>query len=664
MKSEFMLAFNQICSERNLPRDVVLQALESALVSAYRRSVNASAAQNIVAKVDPTTGTTSIYVEKEVVEQVQDSSTEVVLKEARRSVPDAALNDMVMVESTPEDFGRVAAQMAKQVILQRIREAERDALFANFSEREGEIINGTVQSVTPQAVTLNLGRTEAALPKNQQVPGERYTMHQRLRAYVLEVRKSPRGPQIIVSRNHKNMLRRLVELEVPEIYNGTVEIKSIAREAGARSKIAVAALQAGVDPVGSCVGMKGVRIQSIVNELNGEKIDVIEWSNDPTIYIAKALSPARVLAVYADDDMRRGKTAQVIVPDDQLSLAIGRDGQNARLAAKLTNWRIDIKSASEAATEVEHYAQDAQWISGLGQEAADLIPTLQAILKRHVEYQLPWNSEEQHVLRRVLDAQSAMRLRQRQAELAQARQAAELSQSGAQAEQQAETDALVARIPEAAQDIALSDIGLTERVLKHMKRAGLHTVAEVLQRQAAGDEAMLSVEGIGPRALAEIKTQIEASGLWFAPPAEAVAQAEITPAAPTAATSEVTETEALGETAAPAEEVSSEAEKAAAVEATTPVVEQAAHVEAPSETPAETPAAKVEAQVEAPPIRQFVPDLEEDEEDLDRDSDKDKKKKKEKRRQLIFDERRGKVIAKRERKPGRARDAWGMDEDF
>ena len=392
MKSEFLLAFNQICSERNLSKEVVLEALQTALVSAYRRNINASSAQNVTAQIDGNTGMAKIFVEKEVVEVAQDDRTEVSLSKAQEIVPDSKLGDMVMIESTPEDFGRIAAQTAKQVILQRIREAERDALYSNFSEREGEIINGTVQSVTGQGVTLNLGRTEALLPKNQQVPGERYNVHQRLRAYVLEVRKTPRGPQIIVSRNHKNMLRRLLELEVPEIYNGAVEIKSIAREAGARSKIAVAAKQPGVDPVGSCVGMKGVRIQSIVNELGGEKIDVIEWNPDTSAYIQKALSPARVLAVYPDDDAMDGKNALVVVPDDQLSLAIGREGQNARLAAKLTGWRIDIKSAMEAANEARRRSKEPELAARLPENVINALSTLEAVVQRHTEQSLPWNT--------------------------------------------------------------------------------------------------------------------------------------------------------------------------------------------------------------------------------------------------------------------------------
>ncbi|HIC93663.1 MAG TPA: transcription termination/antitermination protein NusA, partial [Anaerolineae bacterium] len=344
MKSEFLAAFNQICSERGLSREAVLEAIEAALISAYKRSFGS--AQNVTAKIDPESGEAKIYVEKRVVEEVQDERLEISLEEAKRIDKNAALGGVVMIESTPSDFGRIAAQTAKQVILQRIREAEREALFNSYVERQGELINGTVQSITPQAITLNLGRAEAILPRSQQIPGERYHLNQRLRVYVLEVRKSNRGPQIIVSRAHRNMLRRLLELEVPEIFRGTVEIKAIAREAGSRSKVAVAAVQEGIDPVGSCVGMRGVRIQNVVNELGGEKIDIVEWSPDTRTFIANALSPAKVVDVYLEENSAHGKTATVIVPDDQLSLAIGKEGQNARLAAKLTGWRIDIKSVS------------------------------------------------------------------------------------------------------------------------------------------------------------------------------------------------------------------------------------------------------------------------------------------------------------------------------
>jgi N utilization substance protein A len=349
LKSEFIMAINQICSERNLPQEVILEAIESALVSAYKR--NFGSGQNIKASIDTRTGEPSVFLERIVVDQVEDERFEISLKEARKAARDAELGMLVQTDVTPQSFGRIAAQTAKQVILQRIREAERDALYSSYVDREGELINGVVANVTSQAVTLNLGRTEAIMPRSQQVPRERYRIGQRVRAYVMEVRKTSRGPQIIVSRTHRHMLRRLLELEVPEIYNGTVEIKGIAREAGSRSKVAVAALQEGVDPVGSCVGVRGMRIQSIVNELGGEKIDVVQWSPDTSTLIANALSPAKVNYAVLNEEGNNGKTATVVVPDDQLSLAIGKEGQNARLAAKLTGWRIDIKSQSEAQSE-------------------------------------------------------------------------------------------------------------------------------------------------------------------------------------------------------------------------------------------------------------------------------------------------------------------------
>lgn len=345
---ELMIAINQVCHERQLPIDIVLEAVEVALISAYKR--NFSGNHSVTAQIEPKTGKVVILTEKMVVESVQDERNEVSLGEAKGINPRIKVGELISIDSTPDgDFGRIAAQTAKQVILQRIREAERDALYNTYAEREGEIVNGTVHKIDPHQVTLSLGKVEAFLPRSEQIPTERYNEGQRLRAYVASVSKASRGPQIIVSRTHRNMLRRLLEVEVPEIYNGTVEIKSIAREAGYRSKVAVAALQEGVDPVGSCVGMRGTRIQSIVNELNGEKIDVVQWNPDLSFFIANALSPARVMNVMLNDE--KGKTAVVVVPDKQLSLAIGKEGQNARLAAKLTGWRIDIKSSSEAIAE-------------------------------------------------------------------------------------------------------------------------------------------------------------------------------------------------------------------------------------------------------------------------------------------------------------------------
>ena len=351
MKSEFVLAFNEVLEEKQLPRDVIIQALESAMVSAYRKAVTASAAQHVEAKLDPETGRFVIYAEKEVVDSVVDQRTEVLLEEARKVDPNCELGDMVIVESTPKDFGRVAAQTARQVIQQRIRDAERNDQMAHFEKQIGEIVSGVVQSINREGYTIGLDKkAEGVLQQNGIIRGERFHMHDRVRALVVEVKDNPRNPQIILSRTHKDFLRRLLENEVPEIFHGIVEIRSITREPGERAKIAVSATQQGIDPVGACVGLRGVRIQAIVRELHDEKIDVIEWNPDPVIYISKAISPARVVGVYLGE----GSSATVIVPEDQLSLAIGREGQNARLAARLTGWRIDIKSVNESAAELIH----------------------------------------------------------------------------------------------------------------------------------------------------------------------------------------------------------------------------------------------------------------------------------------------------------------------
>ena len=349
MKSEFVLAFNEVLEEKQLPRDVIVQALESAMVSAYLKAVTASAAQHVEAKLDLETGKFVIYAEKEVVDSVVDDRTEVLLEEARKVDPNAELGDMVIVESTPKDFGRVAAQTARQVIQQRIRDAERNDQMAHYEKQIGEIVSGVVQSINRDGYTIGLEKkAEGFLPQSNLINGERFHMHDRVRALVTEVKDNPRSPQIVLSRTHKVFLRRLLENEVPEIFHGIVEIRSITRDPGKRAKIAVSATQQGIDPVGACVGLRGVRIQAIVRELHDEKIDVIEWNPDPVIFISKAISPARVVGVYLGE----GNNATVIVPEDQLSLAIGRDGQNASLAARLTGWRIDIKSAYEAASEL------------------------------------------------------------------------------------------------------------------------------------------------------------------------------------------------------------------------------------------------------------------------------------------------------------------------
>jgi len=358
MKSDFVVAINQVCAERGLSKEVVLNAVEDALISAYKKDYGSTF--DVTVELDSQTGAAHIFTEKTVVVEVEDENTEISLAEAQRIRSDIGLGEQIRIDVTPKNFGRIATQAAKQAILQRIRGAERDALFLQYQDREGEIINGTVQSIEKNGVVrLSLGKVEAILPKSEQIPGERYRIGQRVRGYVYDVQKEgSRGPQISISRTRREMLHRLLELEVPEIFNGTVEIKVIAREAGQRSKVAVSATQEGIDPVGACVGMRGIRIQSVVNELNGEKIDVVQWSSDPTLFVASALSPARVLDVFLDEGHDEGNTAIVVVPDKQLSLAIGKEGQNARLAAKLTGWRIDIKSASEAAKEAVRLSEE------------------------------------------------------------------------------------------------------------------------------------------------------------------------------------------------------------------------------------------------------------------------------------------------------------------
>ena len=351
MKSDFLLAITQLSAEKNLPKEIVLKAVETALVSAYKKD-SFAANQNISVKIDPTTGRVKVWVEKTVVEQPSDIHYEISLDEARKVKSDVQIDETINVEATPRDAGRIAAQTAKQVILQRLNEAEHSAIFEEYIDKEGDIITGLEQRIEPRQILVDLGRTEAILPVTEQVRNERYRVGQRLKVYLLEVIQTNKGPRVVVSRSHPDLVRRLFELEVPEVFNGIVEIKAIAREAGYRSKVAVAARQDSIDPVGCCVGLRGIRIQNIVSELSGEKLDVVKWSPDTAAFITSALSPAQVLSVELD---KENDIATVIVPDRQLSLAIGKEGQNARLAARLSGWRIDIKSASAA--EVERIAE-------------------------------------------------------------------------------------------------------------------------------------------------------------------------------------------------------------------------------------------------------------------------------------------------------------------
>lgn len=344
MKSDFLIALTQLAAERHLPREQVLQAIEAALASAFKKD-SLVVGQNISVKLNPNSGEVNVYATRTVVEEVEDSRREMDLAEAKRLKKDAVIGDDIAVEALPHQVSRIAAQTAKQVVLQRLREVERELVFAEFVDRADDVISGVVSQIEPgRVIIIDLGRAQAVLLPEDQVPTERYKKGQRLKVYVLDVRRTAKGPEILVSRSHKSLLKRLFEIEVPEVFNGIVEIKAISREAGSRSKVAVVSRQDGIDPVGSCIGMRGNRIQSIVNELQGEKIDVVRWDKDPKQLISNALSPSEVVHVELNEEE---ETAFVIVPERQLSLAIGKEGQNARLAAKLTNIRLDIKSMSE-----------------------------------------------------------------------------------------------------------------------------------------------------------------------------------------------------------------------------------------------------------------------------------------------------------------------------
>jgi N utilization substance protein A len=493
MKKDFVLAFNEVLEDKQLPKEIVVEALEAAMVSAYRKTVNASSAQHVQAEFDLDTGEVKIFAEKEVAEEVQDERTEVTLEEAILVDAEAELGSIVIVESTPQNFGRVAAQTARQVIQQRIREAEREAQYEHYKTLEGEVINGIVQAINPGGITLGLDRkAEGHMPRNHQIRGERFRLHDRVRALLLEVKLTPRGPQIVLSRAHRNFLRRLLEDEVPEIYHGLVEIRSIAREPGYRSKVAVAALQPGIDPVGACVGIRGVRIQAIVRELNDEKIDVIEWNPDPSGFIAKALSPARVTGVYLNET-DNSKTATVIVPEDQLSLAIGRDGQNARLAAKLTAWRIDIKSLPEATTyalvklqEVPEYAEDAA-------ELVDMVQQVEAVLAKKAEGR-PVTPEEYQLLARFVNRVETGAEDRRQAELDAKR---------------AKEDEIRATFPVTAFDVQLDELGISPRITITLTGEGFSTAGDLMLQLEMDSDVILALNGVGPKTMESIQEKLE-----------------------------------------------------------------------------------------------------------------------------------------------------------
>jgi len=641
MKSDFTLAFNEIVELRSLSREVVMDALSQALVSAYKRDANIGNNQRVEARIDPT-GQAHIFLEKEVVDSVQTDQTEVALDEARKHVPDAQIGDTIMVPvETSVSFGRIAAQTAKQVILQRIREAEREALYEEFVEREGDLVTGTVQSVSHGTLTISLGRAEAVMPRQHQIPGERYRPHDKIRAYVAEVRRNSRGPQIILSRAHKNMLRRLFEYEVPEIYNGQVEIKNIAREAGHRSKVAVAALQEGVDPVGACVGMRGIRIQNIVKELNDEKIDVIEWNPEPAVFIAKALSPARVSDMILEEDLDTGRTATVIVPDDQLSLAIGREGQNARLAAKLTGWRIDIKSVSESAEDAVARLNEPP-LDELTREMPELIAEIERIMEKKAANR-PVQPEEFKTLTEFVK-QAERRLRD--------------EREAARAERRAAMDAIRYLVPDRAFRMNIRELELDDDINRALSR--IENVGDLMIRvlaDTANLEKLLQQGRAGEDAMEAIRYALDDLVILRGDEPEPEAEAEPEPVAEEA--SEPVEA-AIGP----------EPEEAVDVEAAAPADDEAAKDEEevlPAFVEPELPMPVVETEEERERRRKKGrrPVFEaSDEEPLFLAADEDgtspppRKKAKRKRRELIFDEERGEVVARRRRKGSRKREEW------
>ncbi|MGA2503954.1 MAG: transcription termination factor NusA [Anaerolineales bacterium] len=620
MKNEFALAFNEVLEEKQLPKEIIMAAIESAMVSAYRRAVNASNAQEVQAKIDPESGKVTIFAEKEVVEEVQDQRTEVTLEAARAVNPEANLNDMVVVETTPADFGRVAAQTARQVIQQRIREAERQMQADFFNKQVGEIISGVIQAVSmTQGVTIGLDmKAEGIMPPNQKIPGEKFKVHERVRSIVLEVKDSPRGPQIILSRSHRNFLRRLLENEVPEIYHGIVEIRAISREPGQRAKVAVSATQPNVDPVGACVGIKGVRIQAIVKELHDEKIDIIEWNADPVMYISKAISPAKVSGVYLNEPE---KTATVVVQEDQLSLAIGRDGQNARLAAKLTGWRIDIKSLIEAAGDAIVKLQSDPSFANIAEVEHKNIPLVEDILTKKTEGR-PITPEEFMTLIQFVE-----RVERRTVEQKKATAAAE----------EERVSAARALVPDAAFEMGIDSLGLADHIYNILTEAEHRTVGDLMMALKLNPDSVLGLAGIGPKSMEAIQTALQ--NVTFPEPEPVVEPAVVeTVDQPVEQVAEIP--------VVPITEIAPAQGQPGPVEVEpelAPVAE-----ETPAEIVAEKPLEEIFSL--RPDMLQPVAAAAEDEED---ESDKKKgKKKKKKVVEIVYDEDLDKAIAKKKHKRG------------
>jgi len=642
MKNDFALALNEVLEDRGLPKEVVVEAIEAAMVSAYRRAVNASNAQFVEAKIDPSTGQVKIFAEKEIVDDVQDDRTEVTFDNAKDVDPESELGGMVVVESTPTNFGRVAAQTARQVIQQRIREAERETQFNYYEKQVGEIVTGIVQAINMKGVSLGLElKAEGIMPRNQQIPREHFRVHDRIRALLLEIKSTSRGPQIILSRAHRDFLRRLLENEVPEIYHGMIEIRSISREPGYRSKVAVAALQPGVDPVGACVGIRGVRIQTIVRELNDEKIDVIEWSPDPAVYIAKGLSPARIVGVYLAETITGPKTATVVVPEDQLSLAIGRDGQNARLAAKLTGWRIDIKSLPEATSEVLFKLQNNPEYQIFARQEEEAIPHVEGILTKKSSGRLV-TPEEYHQLSGFVDRVEQSVIQRR-----------EIIKKEYEERLQAAQEA----VPEAVYDLPIFALGLSDKISGMLIDAEYENVGDLMLQVFFDSSKILDIKGIGKKTLDDIQSSFEALTLTLPEPApeplpesEAVVDEEI---------------ESVDETiAVESEEIEDAAEEAVSTVEDEPSVEAETEVEEAiaSETEAEEILPETLEEIfKLKPEMLDTPEIEDEGEE----DPADKKKKARKKKRYIdveYDPDQDVVIYRKKRK-GES-DKWDEDWDF
>ena len=630
MTNDFIKAFNDVLEDKGLPKEVILEAIESAMASAYRRAVNASSAQEVIAKLDPQTGGVTIFAEKEIVEDVQDERTETTLEDALEVDPEAEMGGMALVESTPSNFGRVAAQTARQVIQQRIREAER-AVQAEYFERQiGEIISGIVQATAGRhGVTIGLDmKAEGTMPNNQKIPGERFRVHDRVRAVILEVKDTPRGPQIILSRGHGSFLRRLLENEVPEIYHGIVEIRGISREPGRRAKVAVSAMQEGIDPVGACVGIRGVRIQNIVRELHNEKIDIIEWNPDPVVYISKAISPARVTGVYLSDRPDATRTATVVVQEDQLSLAIGRDGQNARLAAKLTGWRIDIKSLVEAAADSLYKLQNDQELKEILPWAVEEAPAIEALLAKKTEGR-SLGPEEYQQIAAFMD-----RVEKRTIEV----------QEEADLAEQERLDEARADINPAAFEMLLKDSDLKDHVFNILFEAEYETVGDLLLALRLDPDQVFNLPGIGSKAIENI-TEVMAT-IKFPEIVEEVEAEE--------------EAEAV-----------TDAEESVAIDVAEgeETVEEAEQVEAEGEVESEEGTEEDEEEVSMDEIFEIQPEMISgtDKEKVDNEEDEfdeitgKKRNKKKKYVKYEFDPELGEVVAKKRRK--RNTNEWGFEDD-